>query len=182
MNMTPNDILVKIFQNSFLTGSWVYNQRVDIKHDADWDIVIPYHCKDEYVQLLTDNFSDPVVEHSEYLDGVKIKVFNNSLEFNLIPTLLNDYRLWYLATIAFTNMWPRTGILDKEQKLAVFEGLRASLRGRLPEMNPYQFNSYTKDVALDARDNTLRGATERLFIEVTRLSEQYNLTPKQIPF
>ena len=44
--MTPNDIIVKIFQNSFLTGSRVYNNRTSIRSDSDWDIVIPSHRKE----------------------------------------------------------------------------------------------------------------------------------------
>jgi hypothetical protein len=133
------------------------------KSDADWDIVVPLPKKEEYVRMLTAYLPDVRAVQSDYFSGVTIEAFASVVKLNLIPSIGYDYRIWYLATLAFQEMWKYTGIIDKEQKIAIFESLRASLRGRTPKMNTMTRRTHTYSIAAEARDITIVKPTLCLF-------------------
>lgn len=166
-------VLNSIFVDSFMTGSRVFGSNtLDVSDaltllDSDWDIVVPITKIDVYADMFTQEYKNIDIVQSAYFAGKKIAIFDNSykkvIELNLIPTSINDYRIWYFATLAFRDMWPRTGIKSREHKLAVFESLRASLRGRIEEVIDKPYSRTFINIAREARENTLKKATTELF-------------------
>ncbi len=182
--MDPISELDVIFQHSFMTGSRVFGDGTlpNIPTVSDWDIVVPGVCKEVYTSSLMSSLPGASSEASVYFGGVTISAYNDALSINLIPAMINDYRAWYYATLAFRDMWNRTGIIDKEHKIAIFEALRASFRGRLPDLASRMYMNRCRDIAKEARLDTLADATNELFAAVGRLHSVQSKYPKQIPY
>jgi len=173
--MDPIKELDIIFNHSFMTGSRVFNseRHPDLQSIQDWDIVVPGMYRNDYAQALLDSLPGSQCVKSDYFAGVTITAYHDVLHINLIPTMQNDYRAWYYATLAFRDMWQHTEITNKEHKIAIFEALRASFRGRLPEIRPNEFISRCQDIAKEARLDTLFKFTTELFTAVNRLQKHY---------
>jgi len=138
-------------QHGFLTGS-----RVDgsAQLESDYDIVIPAMYKTQIIGNFMEDGSINTRTDSDYTGGILIGCISN-ISINLIPVSLNDYRAWYYTTLAMQSMWKYTGITHKEQKIAIFESMRASFRGRMVPIVNHSFDMISTLIATEARTDTI---------------------------
>jgi predicted nucleotidyltransferase len=169
--LLPTKPISKIFEYGYLMGSRALGVATD---KSDWDIVVPIWYRADAEMLLSTwaHYQD----YSNYFKGTYYYIYPEGSDdlkasrcINLIFVHYHDFKPWVLTTEALKSVLQKEQITNKEDRILLFETLRAQLRYILPEVTRETYQADIKRLCAEGFQSEIVNEFLQVFSDCNRI-------------